>query len=281
MDKLAEWMKRILFTSKEDDSPITKFTVAHMMVTQKGVNVGSVSVDEGDAEMLAQKIYTIAEDDANRIGGNQKYACYAFAKSKNSLSRFVFRIDGEEEETENEIVSEPPNKIGIVSQMMRHTEASMKTSVGATMQIIAMQNRTISEQQETIRQLQAKVMDGFVATERLHSEAKMRELEEKKLDFEITNKQAIMDKVGILIPTVVNRIAGRNLLPEKSTPEKEILRSLMESLRPDQMSQLQTVLDGQQMMVILSMYDKFRTEEEAKTKKNGASSDNGKEEPKS
>jgi hypothetical protein len=105
----------------------------------------------------------------------------------------------------------------------------------------------------------------------------MRELEEKKLDFEITNKQAIMDKVGILIPTVVNRIAGRNLLPEKSTPEKEILRSFMESLRPDQFAAMQTVLDGQQMMVILSMYEKFQAEQEAKNKSNGAA----KEEPKS
>lgn len=69
-------------------------------------------------------------------------------------------------------------------------------------------------------------------------------------------------KVSALLPTIVNRLTGTNLLPEKTTPAMEMLRAIVQSLRPEQLQQLQTILTPDQLMPLLELMRHFIEEEE-------------------
>src|SRR6267154_3956315 len=130
--------------------------------------------------------------------------------------------------------SEPPTEKGLLTQTMRHLEISERTHATVVANIFAMQSRMLREKDERISHLEERHWDTVIAAEQLVSDHHRRQLETKAADQKAEAMREVLGTFLQLAPTAVNRIAGRMVLPEKTSPALVGLRALVGTLKPEQ-----------------------------------------------
>jgi hypothetical protein len=143
--------------------------------------------------------------------------------------------------------SEPPTERGLLTQTMRHLEVSERTHATVLANIFAMQSRMLREKDERISHLEARHWETVIAAEELISDHHRRQIENREAAQKAEASREIMGTVLQLLPTAVNKISGRALLPEKTSPALVGLRALVGSLRPDQLEAFKFVLSPPQL----------------------------------
>src|SRR5205085_9345038 len=124
------------------------------------------------------------------------------------------------------------------SQTMRHLEISARTHDTVVANIFAMQSQMLRENDERIAHLESRHWETVIAAEQLVSDHHRRELENKAADQKAEATREILGTVLQLMPTAVNKIAGKALLPEKTSPALVGLRALVGTLKPEQLEAL-------------------------------------------
>ena len=249
---------------------------------------GSVRIGEDDepapvdVEDLATQIESAAYDDAEGIGGMQRYCVLAFvAKEKAPRRRFTFRMLADEED-DSGAPSEEPTAKGHLTQLMRHNEALMRTVQMAIGSVLTNQSRTIESQAQAIADADKRRLAMFETHEQLLSRQADRDLEREKFERQEEMVREGFELGKALFPTIVNKVTGKPLLPETTTPGYEAIRKVfasmteseqgammqfMMSLRPSNRIALQTFIEA--MMA---------AEDEAEKKESGdAANGNAKE----
>jgi hypothetical protein len=271
---LHDWIRRQVFTHGEDpkNGRCTGFLVLHMG-SGKNNQVASVPVHEKfgpeDVEEMATELVNMAEFDADALGGIQKYYLTAsFENLSAPINRFAFRVNGAaSEDNVDTFDSEPANTKGLLGQMMRHTEASHRISVASTGHVITMQNKIITRQAEQLEAMQSKHIELIETLEELKSERHSRDLDAAESMRKQEAYKDITQKILMLMPIVVNKFTGKKLLPEKTTSGEQMVKSLMDSIKPEQMEKMGEILTPEQQMIIFNVYEnmrKFDSEEENK-----------------
>jgi hypothetical protein len=145
------------------------------------------------AQELAQEIVGEATSDVeNFLKGKHKYV----VRCQDVNARCVFTLTVNETEDEDmDDIEETPNKKGLLSQLMRHQEKVMKLAVGATKNVIDMQNRTIREAQERVKQLEERQVENIRLTEELVSGAHARNIEIRRIE----KKEKRMDEIAGMV----------------------------------------------------------------------------------
>lgn len=260
--KLGSWMKRALFNTRAGER-CRKLQIRHITSSGKvGTEVATIEVEGGSLsqdsyiDTLTAEIEMACYDDAEGIGGVQKYVIIPHYGDKlEPAGRFILRVAaGDDSEDGGEIDSEPATQKGIVSQLMRHNEALMRTAVASTGQIIQLQNRVIARQQEHIETMMGKHFDTTVELEGLISQRHERDLQTRQAAFKMEQTKEIVGKVSQLVPVVVNKLAGKKVMPEKVTPKDVMIRELMGSLTPEQMNVIAQTLKPEQMITLSEIY---------------------------
>ncbi|MFH1010994.1 MAG: hypothetical protein V1784_07150 [bacterium] len=219
-----------------------------------------------DDDFLVSAINDIeanSEADAGGIGGIQSYVVLAFFEDEpdKPLARFTFRVAGDNEEDEGEISSEPPNRIGITSQLMRHNEAIMRTGTIATGQVVAVMQRTIASLSEANERLTTQRLESFQLIEELQSQKHERDLMASREAMKQQMIRETFEKATLLLPVVVNKLTGKTLLPERKSGQEIMIKEFMNSLTPEQANGLQNILKPEQLAVVLTMMDGFAKED--------------------
>jgi RNase H-fold protein (predicted Holliday junction resolvase) len=112
-----------------------------------------------------------------------------------SAQELAQEIVGEATSDVENFLEETPNKKGLLSQLMRHQEKVMKLAVGATKNVIDMQNRTIREAQERVKQLEERQVENIRLTEELVSGAHARNIEIRRIE----KKEKRMDEIAGMV----------------------------------------------------------------------------------
>lgn len=266
-DKITPWLRRQLFSVAATNGNLVKLSIRHAKAGRKlGSEIGTVVIPKktgsDDLDGILNEIETIASDDASGLGGLQTYIILPhFADAPDRpLGRLVFKLRVDDDEDDDDLDSEGPNKAGFASQAMRHVEVLMKTHTMGSQGIISAQGRIITRQQEQIETMASRHIQMIELVEELTQAKHERDLEAKRADFMITNKQEIVSRLLMFIPNIVNRIAGKKVLKETTTASEQMLRGLMESIKPEQMQKLMEsgVFTGDQMMTLLSIVEHIR-----------------------
>lgn len=262
---MMDWIRRQLFShSDEKNGRCTNLLVLHIGGGTKNNRVTTVPITDGtgpdDVEEICTGIIEASTLDAEAIGGLQKYYVTAtFENLGDPINRFAFRINGSgNEDNIDTFDSEPANQKGLLAQMMRHTEATHRISAASTGHVIAMQNKIISRQAEQIEQLTGKHIELVETLEELKSERHDRELAAAESMLKQESYKDITQKILMLMPIVANKFAGKKLLPEKTTSGEQMVKSLMDSIKPNQMGQIQDVFTPEQQMLLLQIYENMR-----------------------
>lgn len=265
--KLTHWLRLEIFKDTKLGRCV-RFCVRHIANSKLGSEILDVEAPEGaDDNWIGSFVADVeshVEMDAGGLGGTQAYCILAFRAKEpdKATGRHTFRITVDEDVNDEPLNTEGPNKTGLVAQSMRHTEAMMRYSTVAIGQVIANQSRTIerlSAENEALLKQHART---FEVLEELQSHKHEREIEIRKAEFKEQVTRDMVNKAGLLLPSLVNRVVGKRLLPERTTPLEESIKQFMSSLTEDQMMTLAGVLTPEQQIALGSVVQSFDKRDE-------------------
>ncbi len=270
--KLERWMRKQILIQDEDKGRCTKLVLRHVASGRLASELDTIRVpkkglDEGWFNETLVNLENQIMDDAEGLGGTQTYVVLPYFENNADKpgSRFTIREAASGIEDPEDVESEPPTKTGVLTQMMRHTEAATRVSLMSMGQIITTMKQTIARQSETIEKLTADKMANLETMEKLRSE----EMERRLLFRREENKEKmygeVFDKVSTLLPLVVNKLAGKNLLPAKATPTEAMVQGFIESISPEQVESLQHVLKPTQLVLLMEIFQNVQKNEKPET----------------
>jgi hypothetical protein len=127
----------------------------------------------------------------------------------------------------------------------------------------------IARQQETIEALEKDKLASIRLVEDLYSQRNERELvatREKNRAQLMTDAYQSMKLLG---PIIINKLAGKKLLPEKASSKELIFKELAESLSPEQFKGILEKLSPAQQTALISLIEslgQFEREEDQTVK---------------
>ena len=265
--KVKRWLEKHLWATREE-GPVVKIVIRHLDANGRtgkeeiwSCNVpyeeDSVTLPEEDVDDLITDMDMSCFDDAEGMAaGLQRYKILIFVKHKaNAHSRFTFSLSGDNQDVDDTGVSEPATQKGFLGQLMRHNEAIMRTAIMSTNQNMAMLNRTVSRQNDHIEKLLEERRESFELTEDLKSQHHDRELASLQMRNQEKRYSEMFDKASLLLPAVVNRVAGKKLLPESVSPMQDMLKGLAESLSEEQLAKIMPTLKPEQQIALLEFME--------------------------
>lgn len=278
-DRIERFIKRYAWDEK---NPCNKLVLRHISAGNKiGNEIREFELSKGltfeDIEAMCNEVEQVAQDDTEGIGGHQKYALLVYRKDKdNAYSRLIIAISNEgNSEIDDTLDSEPPTTKGIVTQLMRHNEAIMRAHTMGITAVLQAQQRTITRQSEQLEHLSDKHFEAISLVEELVSAKHDRELENKKLDIKLDMQKEAFGNAKMLMPAIVNKIAGKKILKEKVTPQQMLLKQLVDSIKPDQIGKLMESFTPQQKIAFMELYQSLNDDdvtEHGEVKKNSENS---------
>jgi hypothetical protein len=268
--QIDSWLRKQVVFEDEEHGRASKIILRHLSVDRKpqgDVATFQVKLDPGSEEIepLVDRICDAAQKDADDMSsGVQNYAIYAyFPMDLNYFPRKVFRVAGNNEDFEPGLApSEPPTEKGLVAQLMRHNEGIMKTmtvSQGYMTGTLQRENQRLAEMNEKFALQQ---VDFMILLQDTLDTAHSRRLKEKKEEADLAMRDGIVSKVDSLLPVIINRIAGKNIMPVPD-PSFALMGALLENLSDEQQSALLELLEPHQRPVfaeMLSEYEKKKAE---------------------
>jgi hypothetical protein len=267
--RLELWLRHAVYVipTQSDGAPCRIVKVRHIEGDAKSSTVGDYYIDTNgpgaNTETLAETIMSALEDDANACGGLQRYTVRAYYgattdKLEQKGGRFVLSVKAEKEDIhEDALDSEPRNSAGQQSQIMRHNEAYARAMLSGSaessrilssvVQMLVNQNQTLSQQSLALmQQLQDSLdrkADREVNAFRTHSQEK--------------RKDKVFEKMALLMPYMINKLAGGSVMQVENTPESQQIAAFMKSLSKEQVEAFMTVLGPEQMTLMLGLAEKY------------------------
>lgn len=280
---LQTWLRECLYSVVEDDDGALRF--ARVVVRQltkgnkKGEEAFSVDVPrkatDDWCDTAALDIHAKLQNETASLGGLQKYAIYAYHSGdyENHTARFIIRLQGVTDDDDEEgLNSEGPDKVGLVSQCMRHTEASNRTMVALVQGLVGTYQSTISR----LAAMNEKLLDDKLASMELIQD--MQEDKDNREAKALTAKakakgvQDLVGRLGVLLPAMANRVAGKPIFPVEDSSMMMMVRSLFTSMatNPERLDKLMGLLSPEEGIAFMNLYEQISTREKEEAEKETA-----------
>jgi hypothetical protein len=262
-ERIRVWLLRTL-----EADPIDRLVIRH----DTGAEVATLRepfVSPGDGlDELGASIADRIFEDALGLGGMQRYIVTAYVADR-TIARLTVRenadASGAGRLPGDPVDSEPPTERGLLTQTMRHLEISERTHATVVANIFAMQAKMLREKDERIAHLESRHWETVIAAEQLVSDHHRRELENKAADQKAEATREILGTVLQLMPTAINKLTGKAILPEKTSPALVGLRALVGTLKSEQLEALKFVLTAPQLETLTEIVASEVADEARKT----------------
>lgn len=267
---LQTWLRECLYSVIEGDDGAVRF--ARVVVRQltkgnkKGEEAFSIDVPKkaGDdwCDTAALEIHGKLQNEVASLGGLQKYALYAYHSGdyENHTARFIVRLQGvSDDDDEDGLNSEGPDKTGLVSQAMRHTEASNRTMVALVQGLVGTYQSTISR----LAAMNEKLLDDKLASMELIQE--MQEDQDNRQAKAMTAKakakgvEQLVGKLGLLLPALANKVSGKPIFPVEDSSMMMMVRALFTSMatNPERLDKLMSLLSPEEGIAFMNLYEQI------------------------
>ncbi|HVV51402.1 MAG TPA: hypothetical protein VHO06_17155 [Polyangia bacterium] len=264
--RLRKWLVKTI-----EREPIDHFIIRH----DTGAEIATIRADDGGTferterqlDELCTELSERVLEDAVGLGGLQRYVISAYS-GDHAITRLPVRQNADASRggpaPGDPLDSEPPTEKGLLSQTMRHLEISERTHATAIANIFAMQTRMLREKDERITHLEERHWETVVAAEQLVSDHHRRQLENRAADQKAEAMREVLGTFLQLAPTAVNKLAGKALLPEKTSPALVGLRALVGTMKPEQLEALKFVMTPAQLETFTEIVGLEVADEETK-----------------
>lgn len=269
IEKMIEpWFRRnVAFPDVKRHGRCDLLTLRHLNLSkQPQGDVGTFPVKleegaEGEFSNILAEVADAAQQDADDVNqGVQTYALYAqFPQDKNYVPRKVFRVAARDVETERDLSpSEPADARGLVAQTMRHLEVTQRTATVVTTELLRYQQQQIERLAAMNEKFSEQQIDFLVLVQDLLDKRHERRLNERDHETGLALKESALTKLDVLLPIIVNRLAGKQVLPEDNA-SLMLMGSLLENLDDQQqLAILGNLTDAQKMAFaeVIANYEK-------------------------
>lgn len=286
---LKMFISRCMFGNPEETGKVKRFVITHLTKAAKlNGDVGFVPVDPeattSDVDNIINEIETMLNADADGFSNKeeQRYIIRpTFANASfESSHRCIIKVQPVREPNDTDIedessVASPDTTNGMVaSALMRHNENLMRLTVGQPTLLLGQAQKVISRQQDTIDDLHEKLfkhaeerLKTFALMEDLLTRRHIRELASAESAQKMQLQEEALAQVKLLAPMVVNKLAGKSVLPQATTPTEMIAKEWMKSLTKEQFEAMLAPLSPQQQFPLLLMYQEFLKQQEVEEAK--------------
>ena len=211
-----------------------------------------------DPQALAEAVMVDAYKDADTQRGTTRYVVQAFKEGeKVHFARHTFRLPGGLERSDDDRESELPDEKGLLSQMMRHTEAyarMMISGFGETVRGLSAQLQESNRQLNKLAQQQYTFLD---MQQQLLDRQADRDLAIRQADSEDKRKAQVFEKLSMLFPILLKKMTGEGKSIESLLGEEQI-GSVLEGLSGEQITQILQTLEPVQQGAFMALYDMYR-----------------------
>lgn len=245
------------------------------------------TVQESDIEKLASQMLDEAQQDASALFGRHKYSLNVYFENvpaESRASRAFWRDGGGAPETAegDDIDPDSPTLRALLGQLMKHNEANQRAVVVNSQQLLKAMATQLEIATERNAQMEAQRIASVQIYESLLSERHVREATTRESELKQKMLTEVFNKVTLLFPVIVNKLAGQRIMPEPSSMQNEMLGAFVGSLTHEQMTKLNEVLTPEQLILVLELVQarrKFeeqqRQEQELAQRSLATGSDNG------
>ncbi len=209
-DKILRFVKNILESVEleGDEYVFSVFKTGRGSDEEDPVASYEASREDKPAEITKELLEATLEDVSDYHKGTHRYV----VRCEDVKARCTFSIKVNDKSDEDmDDVEEPPNKKGLLAQMMRHTEAFMKVSVGSAAKTIEQQSKMLAAKDERIRALEESQVQTIRLTEDLMSGRHARDIELKKLEKKEKRMDEIAGTVMQAAPVLLSIVSGKGM----------------------------------------------------------------------
>ncbi len=256
---LEKFIRQQVFRTRA--TPLERFSLRSAGAGSKGQEVDSFPIPSdfnGDnLGIMFDEICQRAQDDANGAGSKvHRYALIAIEQGASSGPRFQFRLRGESEDGDEEDGEEAPTEKGLLTQMMRHNETLMRMLVMTTGSAVNSMSRRLDHAEAANLELVKQRQEGLKILEAAKTEEHDREIQLMLVAGQEDRKGLLFKKLEMLMPIVMNKIAGKNVMPDGEAGD--VFQKLADSLGPEQLQKIAPFLDQEQQMLLLVLLKEAR-----------------------
>lgn len=262
--RIAAWLRQ-QGTIKSPDGAIVRLELTHLPVGKKksaAAPVHTIAV-EGAAGLpelmrLAEELADAAERDADGLGspGPQRYVVFSYrdgdaTKIQGRLSFLIAVADDDGDEIE----SEPPTRIGLTAQLMRHLEITQRLAAENSQKMATALGRMVDSVSAENEKLRRKHLESIEAAEQFLSMHNDRELAAKKTAAQIELQGGLAKDLKLLVPALVGRLGGKmNGSTDAVDDTRTVaMRRFVESLSDEQRAVLAKELSPTQQIALMEI----------------------------
>jgi hypothetical protein len=262
--RIACWI-RGLWADDVEANP-DKLALRHVAVSDRQVDVASFGVANkpaDDQDALLSRIEQALENDADGLGGVQKYVLLALREGR-PLSRLPLRVASSFDDggSSDSLDSEPANSKGLLAQLMRHNEVQSRMFAMSMGQVVSTMQRTISRLQEENELADERRLAAVSTAEQLLSKGHERAAITQMVEDNRVARTATFNTIKAAVPFLLQYLrAGigdpsvtgapsATGAPSEATSVGKLVSELASSLKPDQLLGLQNLLTPEQMEII-------------------------------
>ena len=223
--------------------------------------------DDAEITEFEHDVLEAADSDAAARHGRQKYMAGGYSGDSRAVptSSIVFLRDGGgDPDTTGPTDSEGATLAGVTEQLMRHNEANAHTIGAMIGPVMSAQAKIIERLTERLGKVEDQRFEVARVYETMLSEAHDRALRTDESKLKQRMMTEAFDKVSVLAPLVVNKMAGRRLLPEPESAANEVVNSLAESFTKEQIEKIAPLLKPEQFMAFLDLIKAAQEKREAR-----------------
>jgi len=254
--RVARWMQG-LWADGVEATP-DKLALRHVAVSDRQNDVATFVVSAkptDDQEGLLSRIEEALENDADGLGGVQKYVLLALREGR-PLSRLPLRVASTMDDANNgePLESEPANGKGLLGQLMRHNEVQSRMFAMSMGQVVSTMQRTIARLQETVENADERRLAAVDVAEKMLTREHERAALTQMVEDNRVAKAVTFDTVKSVMPFVMHYLRKSAGMPVETTPTAALVSQLAASLKPEQLAGLEKVLTDEQMEIIAQIF---------------------------
>jgi hypothetical protein len=257
VENLATWIKGCFERAK----------VTHFELKQRAGNeMAAAKIAEWFGEDFENKapsdlseiIMNEAHKDAESQRGTTRYVVMAFKEGdSNNFARTSFRLPGGMSNTNDDMETELPDEKGIISQMMRHTEASFRMALSGMNEIVRGLSQQLSDSNRQVNKLAQMQFQTLEMQQSLLDRQADRDLANQSQKADDERKKMVFEKLAMLFPILLKKMTGEGKSLEALLGEEQI-GAMLEGMTQEQITSMIALFDPAQQAAFLSLYDMYR-----------------------
>jgi hypothetical protein len=222
-----------------------------------------------DVDDLIARSMNDAEAFAAALHGPQTFLFVLIDEHERTLASMTFSIDGGAEGDAG-VASEPPNGVGLQSQLMRHLENRERVTNAVITGVVGMQARTIDRLSLQNEKLVSEKFGTFELIESLMSGKHTRDMELKRIEQQTETRKAVVEKLGPYLSAMLNKLNGAPIVRQRASEIEMSAQEFIKEVTPSQMDKIAAsgIFSPGQLVVFATMLEQvakvMMTEEQRK-----------------